>query len=115
MRRIEIPGRPALELAHLVLDVNGTLTDRGVLVEGVLPKLQALRETLAVHLVSADTFGSLAAIATTLEVEAHVVESGAEKVRYVRELGRERLLARDLHLPHGLRYRLRLLTAPRPG
>jgi soluble P-type ATPase len=93
MRRIAIPGRPTLELGHLVLDVNGTLTNRGVLVESAVAGLRALRGALDLHLVSADTFGSLVGIAATLDLESHVVESGAEKVRYVRELGAERCAA----------------------
>jgi len=72
MRRIEIPGRPALELAHLLLDVNGTLTNRGELIDDVEAKLRRLRETLAVHLVSADT--------------SRTVVDGAEKAALVREL-----------------------------
>jgi hypothetical protein len=33
--RFEIPGAAAIELEHLVLDVNGTLTHRGDLIPGV--------------------------------------------------------------------------------
>jgi hypothetical protein len=37
--RFAIPDRP-LEIAHLLLDVNGTLTDRGLLIDGVVHPLQ---------------------------------------------------------------------------
>jgi soluble P-type ATPase len=87
MRTIEIPGRPALELAHLLLDVNGTLTDRGDLIADVEMKLGRLQETLTVHLLSADTFGSLTRIASTLGVRASIVRDAGEKVAVVRELG----------------------------
>jgi hypothetical protein len=40
----EIPGSGTLRLDYLVLDVNGTLTDRGMLVEGVENRVQRLRE-----------------------------------------------------------------------
>lgn len=66
MRTIKIPGRPHLELAHLLLDVNGTLINRGDLIDDVETKLNRLQETLTVHLLSADTFGSLTRVASTL-------------------------------------------------
>ena len=84
---ITIPGRPTFELAHLVLDVNGTLTDRGELIGDVEMKLRNLRETLDVHLVSADTFGSLQRIASTLGIDPNVIGDGAEKAAFVRQVG----------------------------
>lgn len=93
MRTIEVPGRPVLELAHLVLDVNGTLTDHGDLVDGVAMKLRRLQEMLDVHLLSADTFGSLATVSSTLGIDSRVVRDGAEKVDYVRQLGSQHCAA----------------------
>ncbi|HEU0247855.1 MAG TPA: hypothetical protein VFR38_12285 [Gaiellaceae bacterium] len=93
MRMVEVPGRPILELEHLVLDVNGTLTGHGALIEGVEPALRKLRETLEVHLLSADTFGSLAAIAATLGVDPHVVRDGSEKADFIREIGSKHCVA----------------------
>jgi soluble P-type ATPase len=87
MRTIEVPGRPRLELAHLVLDVNGTLTNRGELIDDVEAKLRSLRATLDVHLVSADTFGSLARVASMLDVDSKLIADGAEKAVFVQELG----------------------------
>ena len=87
MRTIEIPGGSALELTHLLLDVNGTLTDRGDLIDDVERKLGRLQETLTVHLLSADTFGSLTRVASTLGVRASIVRDAGEKVAVVRELG----------------------------
>lgn len=87
MRTISIPGRPPLELAHLVLDVNGTLTERGEVIDGVEARLRRLRESLDVHLLSADTFGSLAHVASTLGLDPTVIGGGAEKAAFVRELG----------------------------
>jgi soluble P-type ATPase len=87
MRRIEVPGRPALELAHLVLDVNGTLTNRGELIGGADAKLRRLGEMLHVHLVSADTFGSVARVASVLGLDSTVIGEGVEKAAFVRQLG----------------------------
>jgi hypothetical protein len=56
---IDIPGRGVLQLEYLVLDINGTLTDRGRLLDGVATRLAALRERVEPLLVSADTFGTV--------------------------------------------------------
>jgi P-type E1-E2 ATPase len=93
VRVIAVPGRDRLELAHLLLDVNGTLTDRGVPIDGVAERLARLAASLDVHLLSADTFGSLAEIAATLGVEARTVASGREKAGVVSMLGPERCVA----------------------
>jgi soluble P-type ATPase len=93
VRTIAIPGRPSLELEHLLLDVNGTLTDRGELIDGVADKLGRLGETLEAHLLSADTFGSLADVASALGVRSTTVLDGEEKLALVRELGPERCAA----------------------
>jgi soluble P-type ATPase len=82
-----IPNRAPLEVAHVLMDVNGTLTNRGVLIQEVAPLVRRLREMLEVHLLSADTFGSLAVVASTLGVRAEVAQDGDEKVEYVLRLG----------------------------
>jgi P-type E1-E2 ATPase len=84
---IEIPGRAPLDLVHVVLDVNGTLTDRGVLIEGVAGRLERVGEVLRVHLLSADTFGTLDEIAASVGAEATRIESGEDKRQRVEELG----------------------------
>jgi soluble P-type ATPase len=87
---VAIPGRAELRLEHLVLDVNGTLTNRGVLIDEVEARLGRLRGTLEIRLVSADTFGTLDAIAERLNVLAVRASSGEDKLRVLDELGRER-------------------------
>jgi P-type E1-E2 ATPase len=93
MRTIDIPGRPALELSHLLLDVNGTLTNRGELIAHVEAKLRRLQETIEVHLLSADTFGSLARVASALGAHSRIIRDGAEKAAAVRDLGSSRCAA----------------------
>lgn len=87
---IPIPARPALHLEHLVLDVNGTLTGRGVLLEGVGAVIDRLRSRIEILLVSADTFGTLVQVGRELGVETRRVAEGEEKRRLVEELGAER-------------------------
>jgi soluble P-type ATPase len=87
MRTIPIPNSVVLQLEHLVLDVNGTLTNRGELIDGVAEKLRLLQDALEIHLLSTDTFGSLAHVASVLGVESRPVAEGAEKAAVIERLG----------------------------
>jgi P-type E1-E2 ATPase len=87
---VSIPGVPDLRLDHLLLDVNGTLTNRGVLLDFVTSRLEQLRDTLDIRLVSADTFGTLDAIARRLRVGALRAATGEDKLQILDELGRDR-------------------------
>lgn len=87
---LAIPGLPELPLTHLLLDVNGTLTNRGALLSGVQARVAQLREMLTIHLVSADTFGTLEPIANQLQAHAVSVRSGDDKLRHLDRLGRNR-------------------------
>ncbi len=83
----EIPGGDPIEIEHLLLDVNGTLTDRGSLLPGVSKRIARLRRSCTVRLLSADTFGTLDQLARRLGVEGQRVSRGTEKRDLVRELG----------------------------
>jgi P-type E1-E2 ATPase len=90
---VAAPGREAMALDFLLLDVNGTLTDRGTLIDGVGDRLHALRGRLEARLLSADTFGTLDAISRALRVPAQLAPSAAEKVAILRTLGPGRCVA----------------------
>jgi soluble P-type ATPase len=83
----EIPGVKRIELTDLMIDVNGTLTNRGDLIDGVHPRLQKLTSQCSVHLVSADTFGTLDELAARLGVSATRVSDGHEKLSFVNARG----------------------------
>jgi P-type E1-E2 ATPase len=91
MLEVIIPGRGAFRLEHLVLDVNGTLALDGQLLPGVAERLMALRESLSLHLLSADTHGQLDAIAAALTIPATRLAVGQpeaeQKAAFVRQLG----------------------------
>jgi len=76
-----------------VLDLNGTLTNRGELIEGVTERLTRLGARLEVHVLSADTFGTLAAVTAGLGARVHAVADGEEKARHVAALGADRCAA----------------------
>jgi P-type E1-E2 ATPase len=91
MLEIDVPGLKTLRLAHLVLDVNGTLALDGILLDGVGERLNVVKSSLQVHLLSADTHGGLAAIAEQLEVSSVRLQPGSseveQKAAYLRQLG----------------------------
>ena len=91
--RREIPGAKALELDHLLLDVNGTIANRAHLIEGVEDRIGRIRDQLEVHLLSADTLHNLDETAARLGVAATRVTDGTEKRDYAVELGPERCAA----------------------
>jgi soluble P-type ATPase len=96
MISVDIPGFGALELAHLVLDFNGTLALDGRLLPGVADALFDLAPSLRIHVVTADTFGLAKAVLAGLPVGLLVigVEGQAEaKLRYVSGLGANTVVA----------------------
>lgn len=97
MIRIEIPGAPTIQLEHLILDVNGTLTLEGELLDGVEPRIKALKELVAVQLASADSFGTLAQVAARLGVASVSAPDAASKLHLVEQRG----AARTAHVGNG--------------
>jgi soluble P-type ATPase len=96
MIELNIPGRGNLHLHHLVADVNGTLAVDGQLLDGLVKKIAALGDRLAVHLLTADTHGRQAVIDGQLNLKAVRIPPGneaAQKADYVRRLGAETVVA----------------------
>ena len=91
--RYEIPGTGELLFETLLLDLNGTLTDRGRLIEGVNDRLQRLRSALIILLLSADTLGTLGELSRGLGVSGQRIAEGSEKSALVRELGAAKCVA----------------------
>lgn len=59
MFTIEIPGRAPMHIDHVVLDYNGTVAVDGLLLEGVAERIGRLRHMAAVHVLTADTYGTV--------------------------------------------------------
>ena len=96
MIEITIPGFRRLYLEHLVLDFNGTLGVDGRLINGVQPRLQALGHRLGIHVITADTFGSVGKVLQAISCELHLLPAGNQdegKRDYVRQLGSSRVVA----------------------
>ena len=96
MKKIEIPYYKTLILEHVVLDYNGTIAKDGVLKEEVKTLLPELCETYTVHVITADTFGSVKAQMEGFDVVVKVLQTDnhtAEKAAYVDVLGKESCVA----------------------
>ncbi len=96
MLKIDIPSYKTLELQYLALDMNGTLALDGQLLPGVIERIERLRETLVVILISADTHGGLAENAAQLGAQAVRLQPGneaAQKAAWVASLGASMVVA----------------------
>lgn len=90
MIALTIPGHRELEIHHLVLDFNGTIAVDGILLPEVAEKIRLLSRELVVHIITADTNGSVARQCGDLPVTITILASSdhtAEKGEYARKLG----------------------------
>jgi P-type E1-E2 ATPase len=95
MFTVDIPGRGRLEIAHLVLDLNGTLAVDGVVPDAVVTRLRASSDAVRVHVVTADTFGTAARL-RGLDMQVQVLPPGDHveaKAALVRALGASQTIA----------------------
>jgi soluble P-type ATPase len=81
MIEIDIPGHRIYKIEHLILDLNGTVTLDGNLIDGVMERINVLRKNVAIMLVTADTLGSAAAITEILGVDTFKVNRGDEQIQ----------------------------------
>jgi soluble P-type ATPase len=92
MIEIAIPGFKELRLEYLVLDYNGTIAGQGELLAGVQEKLEVLAQDLEIHILTADTFGTVKDQVAQLPVRLSVIPPGDQalaKRAYVGRLGCE--------------------------
>ena len=93
---IEIPGYKRLDIRHVVLDYNGTVAKDGSLPPDVKELVRELSLRYAVHVVTADTFGTVAKELEGLQVKRVVLQSDdhtREKAAFVASLGAENCAA----------------------
>ncbi|MCG9967392.1 HAD hydrolase family protein [Pelotomaculum terephthalicicum JT] len=107
MIELTLPGRNlVLELHHLMLDLNGTLTVDGQLIPGVKERIKNLKDKLDVHLLTADTLGRGAEAAAELGTKLNRVDAdrgNQDKKEYLLKLGKENTVAvgngyNDVHM-----------------
>jgi soluble P-type ATPase len=96
MIEIKIPGHKILELENLVLDYNGTIAFDGALIDGVKESLAELSKILTVHVITADTFGSVKKTLADIDCNLALIPLGHQDVakqEYVKNLGCEKTVS----------------------
>lgn len=89
MLSVTIPGWKTLHLSHLVLDYNGTIAFDGSVIEGVKARLTALASSMSIHVLTADTFGSVREALTGIPCQLVVIPTDRQaqaKLAYLTEL-----------------------------
>lgn len=77
-----IPGVGELELKTLILDLNGTLTVKGVIPEGIKERLAQLKELgYRILFFTGNTRNNADEIASSLKIEWILAESGEAKMK----------------------------------
>lgn len=96
MLTISLPERHTLNLAHLVLDMNGTLAVDGHVLAGVAERLARLQPQLNITLLTANTHGGGAEAAAKLGIAYRQLQpgpGGPQKLAFVQKLGAETVVA----------------------
>jgi P-type E1-E2 ATPase len=96
MLETSIPGYKTLLLSHLVLDYNGTIAFDGRLMAGVRERLEELSKRVSIHILTADTFGSVEKEMTAIPCNVVVIGKESQtqaKADYVRKLGLQKTVS----------------------
>jgi soluble P-type ATPase len=87
---VDVPGQRIYRFENLILDLNGTITLDGKLIEGVKERIESLRNLINILIVTADTRGKAHELTDILKIPIHKVNKGNEqiqKLKLVRHLG----------------------------
>jgi len=93
---VEIPGQRSYKFEYLVLDLNGTISLDGEIIQGVPERIESLRNLVNIIILTADTKGRAQELGKKLQVEMRKVHPGDEqiqKLKVVQQLGSENTIA----------------------
>jgi soluble P-type ATPase len=94
--KFTIPGQPGLDIQHVVFDYNGTLAVDGLLLPDVAEQINRFAPQLTFHVITADTYGTVARALDGVACTVHVISNGqqdASKLQYIEQLGKDNVLA----------------------
>lgn len=95
MLEVEIPSYGKLVIKNIIFDYNGTIAKDGLMIEGVMERLQKLSGTARIHILTADTYGTVKRAFKGMPIEVHILESDhgtEEKLTFLRKLGTDRTI-----------------------
>jgi len=105
MLEIKIPGYKTLNIQHLVLDFNGTIAKEGKLIEGVKEMLDKISGIIEVHILTADTFGTVRDEFSGNEINIEIIDENQRSIDYKKEfiksLGKESVIAIGIAIGNG--------------
>jgi len=93
---INIPNYKKLVIKNIVLDYNGTIAKDGILKKRVKKLLALLSQEYTIHIITADTFGSVKQELSGFDVTVKVLKSTnhtQEKKDYIKKLGKKSCVA----------------------
>lgn len=96
MLHLEIPGGNTYSIEHLVVDFNGTIAQDGELIGGVAELFALLSEKITLHVLTADTHGTVTQKVQGLPVSLHIIGEGrqdAAKYNVITSLGSHNVVA----------------------
>ena len=91
---IDIPGWKKLNLEYCVIDLNGTLSQSGVIAPGAQERMGQLSSQFRIVVLPADTRGNAELLLRDVPVEVHILKSAAEtteKEAFVCSIGQEKV------------------------
>jgi soluble P-type ATPase len=96
MLQFEIPGGESYSVEHLVVDYNGTIAEDGELLKGVSELFYLLAEQVSLHVLTADTHGTVAQKVESLPVSLHIIgedRQDVSKYNVIKDLGSRNVAA----------------------
>jgi len=96
MLTLAVPGDKTYSFSHIVFDFNGTIAFDGIVLPAFLSAIPWLSLHLEVHVITADTFGSVHQQLSGLPCTIHIIQSTGQteaKQRYLRHLHPAQVIA----------------------
>jgi P-type E1-E2 ATPase len=87
---IDIPGQRTYRFKHLVIDLNGTISLDGDIIDGVPERIELLSHLVDIAVVTADTRGKAQELGQALRVKVYKINNENEqlkKLKLVQQLG----------------------------
>lgn len=91
----EIPGREDLRVECIVMDLNGTISQRGHIAKGTKERIRRLAQKANLFVLTADTRGNASDLLEGFPVTMKILASeneGQEKADFVKHLGSEKVV-----------------------
>jgi len=89
---LDIPGYERIQVKSVTFDFNGTLAVDGILVPGVSEKIVELANTVNIHILTANTFGTARDQCRDLPVKMEIFSRtniSEKKMKFVEKIGAE--------------------------